>query len=183
MALEGRVEEENGERRAAGWVEGDPWSLEEEAQAWLMEREEVPPLLARALDDIPDGWTLLFVQMVMNRFGFNPVNRYADQLVRHWEQEIRVPEDEPWAHPMIRAHGFDAERGLVQVPSGGGRPRSLLSELIDRLAKKLERRIPDLGRGEGVEHLRRILQPFFPARVTSVEAIRWRYYAARSRSR
>lgn len=158
---------------------GEPTSYNEQCEQMLREGYTIPPVLARVLDDLPDGWALLWTQVEINRLGAHPWNRFEARKVEGLLEDVRVPGDgDPWKYPALHAHGFDFEKGLVELPSTGGSPRSLYSHLVRKLRDALEvMDLPELEKPRQKQaHIRRMLRPFFPAKYVSKEKLRETWY-------
>ena len=163
--------------------------FEEELKTLLLEKHKISDLLARALDNVPEGWALLWVQKELLRIGdpeklrnFSktrqdpevplPVDRF---LPRQAESHLR------YLRSLGGSYRFESEKSqqLVLFPPGpdGGDRRSFLTMLVKALVcemlpdgKPMRATVLALSRAERREMLVRIaraLFPFFPRERTT----------------
>lgn len=144
----------------------DPFEAtpEEERRARLQDECEIPEILVRALDRVPDAWSVLWVQRELHRLG-DPAD---------WRHFPTDPKDPLFRLHRLRARraeahldyleslelAFDFETWLLKTPTKG-RPRTLYRSLVEALVSDMLEERPIPTKDEIRRRISSLLAPFF----------------------
>lgn len=140
----------------------------EERRARLLAEQDIPDLLARALDQVPDAWEVLWVQRELLRLG-DPEKLKGAGKSRTGEGRRSLLFEAARADSLLaylkdRDLGFDFAKGWLTIPTGG-RPRTLIRSLVGVLDSELDKERPKLKPKEKITRMAPLLRPFFGSRI------------------
>lgn len=152
---------------------------EEERRVRLREEMEIPDLLVRALDRVPDFWDVLWVQRELRKAledGQHPerLEKTLETLppnnsaARSLRLQLRRSKTH-LAYLEEFGFGFNFDKGMITTPTPGA-PRGLLRGLLEALHAEIREAHGRIPRRQELAILAPILAPFFGPEWTSTDS-------------